>query len=151
VEGARRRRAFPEQQQLEHGCIRNSDKRAPGAAKTTLSRLLGDALGVPVVSKDRSWWYRPQDLGFVVDGIAKSGKPRVIEIWCEVSADLAWSRYATRQRHWIHPDGLGAEHDWAEWGANAAPLAIGRTIRVDTSDEVDAKTVVARLSAEMHR
>ena len=96
----------------------------PGAGKTTLSRLLGDELGVSVVSKDRikenladislgqvssgclgqissetmwemvaaitgtaiveSWWYRPRDLGFVIDGIAKSGGPRVVEIWCEV-------------------------------------------------------------------
>lgn len=155
----------------------------PGSGKTTLGKLLGDELNIPVVSKDdikealadishgqissrrlggissetmwqlvsaipgtvivESWWYRPRDLGFVLAGLAHSGSPDVVELWCEVPPDVAWRRYLDRQRHEIHP-AVPSGSDWAEWSANAIPLGIGQTIGVDT---IDAAMLMERLPA----
>jgi predicted kinase len=160
----------------------------PGSGKTTLSKLLGDELNTPVVSKDdikealadiclgqissrrlgeissetmwqlvsaipgvvivESWWYRPRDLDFVIAGLAHSGVPDVIEIWCEIPSSVAWARYLDRQRHQIHP-AVPSAQDWAEWSANALPLGIGQTIDVDTSEPIHAATLVERLPASL--
>jgi predicted kinase len=158
----------------------------PGAGKSTLSRQLGNELGVPVVSKDRikenladislgkvgsgklgqiasetlwqlvaavpgtviteSWWYRPRDLGFVIDGLARSGSPKVIELWCEILPSLAWTRYLERQRNEIHQTGAAAERDWADWSTNAIPLGLGQTVAVDTSKPVDVASLAVTLA-----
>jgi len=158
----------------------------PGCGKTTLSKLLGKEMNIPVVSKDdikealadicpgqissrrlggissetmwrlvsaipgsvivESWWYRPRDLDFVLEGLAHSGSPDVVEIWCEVPPSIAWRRYVDRQRHEIHPI-VPSEPDWAEWSTNSGPLGIGQTIRVDTSGPVEAAALVERLPA----
>jgi predicted kinase len=160
----------------------------PGSGKTTLSKLLGDELNIPVVSKDdikealadisheqissrrlggissetmwqlvsaipgtvivESWWYRPRDLGFVLEGLAHSGSPDVVELWCEIPPGVAWRRYLDRQRHGIHP-AVPSSRDWAEWSANAAPLGIGQTIGVDTSEPIDAAKLAERLPASL--
>jgi len=158
----------------------------PGAGKTTLGRVLGEGLNVPVVSKDaiketladisrgrissrrlgeissetmwqlvsaipdtvivESWWYRPRDLGFVTEGLAQSGSPNVVEIWCELPPDLAWRRYLNRQRHEIHP-AVPSDEDWAQWSANAVALGIGPTIDVDTSVPIDPPALARLLAA----
>lgn len=144
----------------------------PGAGKTVLSSLLGQALATPVLSKDvikealadassnrltsrrvgqiasdtmwqlsaampgrvivESWWYRPRDVDYVIDGVALSGTPTVVEVWCDIPADLARRRYLERQRHQVHPAAI-SEEDWANWSTGAVPLGIGRAVRVDTS------------------
>jgi adenylate kinase family enzyme len=105
------------------------------------------AAAIPGTVIVESWWYRPRDLGFVTGGIAQSGNPEVIEVWCDIPASLAWKRYVDRQRHEIHPTGITAERDWADWSANAVPLGIGRTVKVDTSSPVDAIALADVLSA----
>lgn len=160
----------------------------PGSGKTTLSKLLGRTLDVPVVSKDdikealaeisqgrissrrlggissetmwqlvsaipgtvivESWWYRPRDLAFVLEGLALSGTPDVVEIWCGVPSNVAWRRYLDRQRHEIHP-AVPKGQDWDEWSANAVPLGIGQTFGVDTSEPVDAAMLVDQLPASL--
>jgi predicted kinase len=149
----------------------------PGSGKTTLSRQLGEALAVPVVSKDalkemladiskgavpgarlgqmasetmwqlaasipgtaivESWWYWPRDLEYVAKGIAQSGSPAVVEIWCGIDPKLARHRYESRKRHQIHSMGPAAAAAWADWTAQAGPLSVGPTITVDTSEPVD--------------
>ena len=67
-------------------------KGLPGSGKTTLSRQLGGALSVPVVSKDAvkemladiARGNVPGALEYVATGIAQSVSPRVVEIWCTV-------------------------------------------------------------------
>jgi hypothetical protein len=95
-----------------------------------------------------SWWYGPRDLRFVLEGLAHSGSPDVVEIWCEIPPAVAWKRYVDRQRHEIHP-AVPSDQDWAEWSTNAAPLGIGQTIRVDTQEPVDSAMLVERLPASL--
>ena len=102
---------------------------------------------IPGTAIAESWWYRPRDLGFVREGLSQSGKPQIIELWCELPPGLAWERYLGRSRHAIHPTGNAAERDWAEWAANAVPLGVGRTFRVDTSTPVDAASLAGQLTA----
>ncbi|WP_205787064.1 AAA family ATPase [Specibacter cremeus] len=92
-----------------------------------------------------SWWFRPRDLAYVLAGIAKSGQPAVMEIWCDVPPDLAWQRYAARVRHPIHPDGQAARAPWAEWMANPIPLSIGHVTSVDTSGPVNVALLAERV------
>jgi len=111
-------------------------------ASQTMWQLAAAIPGTVIVE---SWWYRPRDLGFVNAGIALSGRPRVVEVWCDVPPGLAWDRYRDRRRHRIHPVGISAERDWADWSANGAPLSIDTVVRVDTSSPVDAAAVVGLL------
>ena len=113
-------------------------------ASETMWQLVAAVPGTAIVE---SWWYRPRDLGFVREGLAQSGNPRVTEVWCALRPGLAWERYLGRSRHEIHPTGESAERDWAEWSANAVPLGVGRTVRVDTSSPVDAASLAGRLAA----
>lgn len=113
-------------------------------ASETMWQVVAAIPGTAIVE---SWWYRPRDLGFVRQGVAQSGKPQVMEIWCELPPGLAWERCLGRRRHEIHPTGTAAERDWAEWSANAVPLGVGRTVRVDTSAPVDAASLAVQLAA----
>lgn len=112
-------------------------------ASETLWQVVAAVPGTVIAE---SWWYRPRDLGFVIDGVALSGSPEVIEVWCDIPPNLAWTRYFERQRHEIHPAGAAAERDWAEWSANAAPLSLGRIVKVDTSSPVDAALLAVALA-----
>jgi hypothetical protein len=94
--------------------------------------LAASITGVAIVE---SWWYRPRDLEYVTKGIAQSGSPEVIEIWCEIEPKLARDRYESRQRHEIHFM-ADAATVWADWTENAVPLSIGPTLPVDTSKPV---------------
>ncbi|MEQ4519740.1 AAA family ATPase [Pseudarthrobacter sp. B907] len=117
-------------------------------ASETMWQLVAAVPGTAIVE---SWWYRPRDLGFVREGLAQSGNPRVTEVWCELPPGQAWERYLDRQRHAVHPTGNAAQRDWAEWSANAVPLGVGRTVPVDTSAPVDAASLVGRLAVAAAR
>lgn len=103
------------------------------------------AAAIPGTVIVESWWYRPRDLGFVKAGIALSGSPQVVEVWCDVPPGLAWERYRDRRRHEIHPVGFTAERDWAEWSVHRVPLGIGTVVRVDTSSPLDEAAVASLL------
>jgi predicted kinase len=92
-----------------------------------------------------SWWFRPRDLGYARDGLARSGATASVEVWCDVPPSLARLRVAERQRPAFYQDARRLAEDWDGWVSAAAPLALGPVIRVDTSRPVD----VARLCAEV--
>lgn len=43
-----------------------------------------------------SWWFRPRDLKFTVEGLARCGHPPTVEVWCDVPAAVARQRTSTR-------------------------------------------------------
>lgn len=103
-------------------------------ASETMWQLAASIPGTAIVE---SWWYRPRDLDYVVRGIAQSGSPGVVEIWCGIDPTLARDRYESRRRHKVHAMGAAAATAWADWTAQGVPLALGPTVRVDTSGPVD--------------
>ncbi len=109
-------------------------------ASETMWELAAAITGIAVVE---SWWYRPRDLEFVTAGASRSDDPTVIELWCDISPVLAWTRYSQRNRHEIHPAADGVQRNWEAWSASAIPLGIGRTVRVDTSSTIDAAAMAA--------
>ncbi|MGF6887297.1 putative kinase [Nocardia sp. GAS34] len=133
--------------------------------KEALAESIGAAAGIPalggiamdtvwslaraietVVVVD-SWWFRPRDLQFAEAGIARTGAERVVEIWCDVPADVAKGRYAGRRRAAVHQDEQRLVDHWDTWAEHAEPLRIGPVIVVDTASPVDC----ARLAAQVGR
>lgn len=164
----------------------------PGSGKTTLSRRLGEAMQLPVISKDElkelladaadgkvaggrlgqiasetmwqlaaaiqgtaiveSWWYRPRDLEYARRGIARSGTPKVVELWCDVEPATARERYNHRARHEVHTmDPATAAATWEDWAEKAVPLGLGPTLPVGTSVPVDLDALLDGLSAALER
>jgi predicted kinase len=110
---------------------------ALGMAASEMMWTLAGAVSGTVVLE--SWWYRPRDLSFVEAGLRRCGAVRVVEIWCDVPADVAAARDAARRRHPVHrPSGA-----WP----GAVPLGVGPVIVVDTTGPVDLTDVAARIAA----
>ncbi|WP_194836138.1 AAA family ATPase [Nocardia sp. XZ_19_369] len=104
-----------------------------GIAMDAVWALARAAPGTVVID---SWWFRPRDLSFAATGIDKSGADRVVEVWCDIPAELAKARYADRRRAAIHRDEQRLVSDWAVWAAQAEPLDLAPTVRVDTARPV---------------
>jgi predicted kinase len=68
---------------------RISSRRLGQISSETMWQLVAALPGTVIVE---SWWYRPRDLGFVIEGLAHSGSPYVVEIWCEIPSSVAWRR-----------------------------------------------------------
>ena len=115
-------------------------------ASETMWQLASSIPGTAIVE---SWWYRPRDLEFVAKGIAQSGSPDVVEIWCGIDPKLARDRYESRGRHRIHSMGAGAATAWAGWMAEAVPLSLGPIIPVDTSEPVHLAGLTEQLAQAM--
>lgn len=108
------------------------------------------AAAIPGTVIVESWWYRPRDLEYVANGIAQSGSPEVVEIWCEIDPALARERYESRPRHEIHSIApAAAAVAWAGWIENAVPLSVGPTLSVDTSKPVDTARLLEQLTPLM--
>lgn len=109
--------------------------RALGAAASeTMWALLATA--TPGAVLESSWRADVREL--VVAGLARAGVTDVIEVWCDVPAEVARLRDEERwpSRHPIHgarmtdPERTGVEQ-------HAEPLGLGPVIRVDTTRPVD--------------
>jgi predicted kinase len=73
--------------------------RALGIAASEMMWTLAAAMSGEVVME--SWWFKPRDLYFVEAGLRRCGAASAVEIWCDVPAHLAKTRYAARRRHRI--------------------------------------------------
>jgi len=93
-----------------------------------------------------SWWFRPRDLRLTLAAWRRCGEPALVEVWCDVPAEVARARYAARVRHPLHEDARRLVTSWDEWATSGEPLAIGEVVRVDTSADVDIAMVVRKLS-----
>ncbi len=98
-----------------------------------------------------SWWHRDAR-GLVEAGLRRAGvePPRAVEIWCDVPAARARSRYEGRaargERSAVHGP-LSDDATWQAW-ASSGPLACGPVVRVPT-DAPLAPGAVARLALDV--
>ena len=74
---------------------------------------------------------------------------RLVEVWCEVPADVAWQRYLARERHLIHPQGRDYERDWRALAGQMEPMGFGPVVHVDTSEPVDVALVAQTVRREL--
>jgi predicted kinase len=120
----------------------------PAAATRSLGRIAMEtawslATEMPGTVILESWWFKPRDLGFVKAGIERCCAAMVVEIWCEVPADVARQRFVARSRHTVHQDARRLAACWKDWAARAEPLGVGLTVRVRTDRPVDVGVVAA--------
>lgn len=123
----------------------------PGVPPGVLGRVAGQvmwelAAATPGVVILESWWFRPRDLGYVTEGVARSGARSTVEIWCSVPVELAMERYRNRGRHAVHEDERRLAEDWPRWAAEAQPLGIGPTLIVETDRPVIATRLIEAIS-----
>lgn len=92
-----------------------------------------------------SWWFRPRDMEFARVGIERTRADRVVEVWCDVPADLARARYTHRRRAAVHRDDQRLAQDWHIWAERAEPLGLAPTVLVDTTRPVDCADLAPRV------
>ena len=115
---------------------------APGAANGQLGRIAAElmwtlAAATPGTVLVDSWWFAPRDRAAAVADLARCGDATVVEVWCDVPADVARERYLARVRHPVHGDPGRLPDAWPRWAAGARPLGIGTTLTVRTDRPVD--------------
>lgn len=110
-----------------------------------LWRLLADSPVGGVVES----WFAPPARPYVLAGLTDAGldPARVLQVWCDVPVELARERFEAREqagvRHAVHGPQTGLEDMWTELAEQNHPLDLPATVRVDTSREVDPRTLVA--------
>jgi predicted kinase len=125
------------------GVVSAAPRRALGIAASEMMWTLASAMSGTVILE--SWWFRPRDLQFVETGLRRCGPATVVELWCQVPAGLAKSRYATRRRHPIHDDEHQLVDAWPRWEREAAPLGLSPVVLVDTGLPVDMADLMERI------
>jgi predicted kinase len=132
--------------ELKEALLRVVPAARPGSlgaiAMATAWSLVADLSGTVVLE---SWWFRPRDLGFAAAGLRRCGRPPVVEVWCDVPADLARSRFVARRRDPVYQDAERLADSWADWVRRAQPLGVGPVVRVDTSADLDIAAVAQRI------
>ncbi|MEU8899420.1 AAA family ATPase [Nocardia sp. NPDC048505] len=128
------------------GCLENAVETPDlgGVAMDTIWALAARAPADVVID---SWWFKPRDLAFARAGIAGAGARRTLEVWCDLPAATARSRYAARQRAPIHRDRQRLAEHWDEWAAHAAPLGLAPVLVVDTTGPIDHGALAERIQA----
>ncbi|MBN1171683.1 MAG: AAA family ATPase [Micromonosporaceae bacterium] len=119
--------------------------RALGMAASQMLWTLAAAISSTVLLE--SWWFRSRDLSFVETSLAECGDPAVVEIWCDIPAELSIQRCTARRRHPIHEDTLRlADPTWERNARQAAPLGVGPIVRVPTDRPVDIDALACRVT-----
>ncbi|WP_250037368.1 AAA family ATPase [Paractinoplanes maris] len=93
-----------------------------------------------------SWWFRPRDLAYVRDGLSRAGARQIVEVWCDVPGEVARERFARRTRPAWYEDDRHLIESWPRWLAEAAPLGVGREIRVRTDAAVDIRGLAGTMT-----
>jgi predicted kinase len=121
----------------------------PALGAVAMDTVWSLAASFPAMVVVDSWWFRPRDLAYARDGLARSGATASVEVWCDVPPELARSRFVARRRPEVHRDTERLAGEWAGWAAAAEPLALGPVIRVDTSRPVDLGVLGAHVKAAL--
>ena len=120
------------------------------------NRLLGRASRaviwslIPYFPKDAALvidiWFNFPPHGWVLEGLAKAGITRFVEVWCHAERSVLSVRYLSRvgQRHEGHP---GEEYipELLDVAARAQPMNLGDVLLVDTThpDSVDIQEIIS--------
>jgi glucokinase len=93
-------------------------------------------------------WFGFQPIDVLTDHLERAGVSRIVEVWCHAPAEVIAQRYAARagERHMGHL-GLDYVPELRQLAAQAAPLAIGPVVTVDTSEPLDDDRVMAEIRA----
>ena len=117
-------------------------------AMDTVWALAAGCAGTVVVE---SWWFRPRDLPFARSGLLRSGAASGVEVWCDVPAAVARSRYGQRQRDPLYDDARRLVEDWPVWELQAEPLGLLPVVRIDTDRPVDVGAAVDAINRQIVR
>ncbi|MEU6587492.1 hypothetical protein [Nocardia sp. NPDC046763] len=128
------------------GCLENAVQ-APALGGIAMDVVWALAKLAPVDVVVDSWWFKPRDLAFARTGIARAGARRVVEVWCDIPADVARSRYVARGRPAIYRDRQRLAENWDDWAARATPLGMGPVLFVDTTQAIDHAVLASRVLA----
>jgi predicted kinase len=109
------------------------------------------AQGIDGIAIVDSFWFKPRDINFAYEGIARSRASSAVEIWCDVPSSTARERYSSRVREPFHDDAGRLASEWAHWAERAAPLAITPVIRVDTTGPVPIFDISKRVRQHFDR
>jgi predicted kinase len=120
----------------------------PAAAASSLGRIAmqtawGLVAAMPGTVILESWWFKHRDLDLVKDDLGNCCASAVVEVWCDVPADLARQRFVRRNRPAPYQDAQRLARNWPDWASRAEPLGVGLTVRVRTDQPVDVEAVAA--------
>ena len=94
-------------------------------------------------------WDPERDGPTVRAGLERAGRPRTVEVWCDVDPDEALRRTLERIGTGARPRALGTADDlraaWPSLVAGAAPLGGHPVVRVDAGGEVDLDELVTEI------
>jgi predicted kinase len=124
-------------------CVDDSALPALGGIAMDAVWALAQATPTSVVID--SWWFKPRDTQFARAGIEKVGADRVVEVWCDVPAEVARTRYASRHRPALYRDEQRLAADWDTWAESAEPLGLTPVIVVDATRPIDFDDLAARV------
>lgn len=120
-----------------------------GIAGPLLGALAMEALWTAAAAVPKavieSYWHAERDRSFVATGLARASLRPVVEVFCEVPAELARQRAIARQRHRVHGRVEEDAQSWAEVVRGAVPLGIAPVLRVDTSGTVDLPVLAGNI------
>jgi predicted kinase len=134
----------------ERLAAQNPDDASNIVGAVAMRELWRQAAGMPAFVAE-SWWFRPRDLEFALDGLEVAGVQTVVEVWCDAPPLLARNRFESRERGPVHAIIGDVDAKWAEWSAGAEPLGICPVLSVDTTLPVDIgelRRQIAELTAE---
>ncbi|MFD4432060.1 AAA family ATPase [Nocardia sp. NPDC058497] len=124
-------------------CLDAADPRALGGiAMDTVWALAKAVPGTVIVD---SGLLNPRDRHVARTGILNTEASHAVEVWCDVDADTARTRYANRNRPALYQDEQRLAVDWDTWAAQAAPLELTATLVVNTTSPVDCSLLADRI------
>jgi len=96
-------------------------------------------------------FHADRDRDAVRAGLERAGRPRTVEVWCDVDPEVALGRTVERvesgARSRLHGTAQEVREAWPELVAGAAPLGAWPVVRVDAGGEVDLDALVTEIGA----
>jgi predicted kinase len=112
-----------------------------GRASIAVMWSLVPTMAGPVLLES-NWW--PEFRALLLEDCRVADVSQIVEVWCEVPADVAFARYAARaetNRHPGHVDQTLIEAGPRQWREQNVPLNVGPLLRVPTDRLVDIPAV----------